>query len=256
MREYRDQSELMAVFTRPAARSLVPGDFGFIAGDVQVLVRLLQKPSPTTQAVGVNVLLYGPPGTGKTELAKVVAQAAGLELFEVEYADRDGNSLSGRDRYRSMQIAPGVSQGRAAGGIAVRRGGRRVPARQRDAAGLMARAEQQALAAAVSHSGQRQGLGQSDPRIQPGADDLGHQPHRADRPGVPPPLRLPPGASSPRRPARASSWCARRWTAWPSAKPSSRLTGRKGLTPAQIPHRRALCRLAHSEALAEGGFEA
>jgi MoxR-like ATPase len=37
-------------------------------------------------------LLYGPPGTGKTELAKVVAQAAGLELFEVEYADRDGNS--------------------------------------------------------------------------------------------------------------------------------------------------------------------
>ena len=53
----------------------------------------------------MNVLLYGPPGTGKTELAKVVAQAAGLELFEVEYADRDGNSLSGRDRYRSLQIA-------------------------------------------------------------------------------------------------------------------------------------------------------
>jgi hypothetical protein len=51
------------------------------------------------------VLLYGPPGTGKTELAKVCAQAAGLELYEVEYADRDGNSLSGRDRYRSLQIS-------------------------------------------------------------------------------------------------------------------------------------------------------
>jgi SpoVK/Ycf46/Vps4 family AAA+-type ATPase len=51
------------------------------------------------------VLLYGPPGTGKTELAKVAAQAAGLELYEVEYADRDGNSLSGRDRYRSLQIS-------------------------------------------------------------------------------------------------------------------------------------------------------
>jgi AAA+ superfamily predicted ATPase len=57
------------------------------------------------KAAGVNVLLYGPPGTGKTELAKVVAQAAGVDLFEVEYADRDGNSLSGRDRYRSLQIA-------------------------------------------------------------------------------------------------------------------------------------------------------
>ena len=46
---------------------------------------------------GVNILLYGPPGTGKTELAKVVAQAAGLELFEVEYADRDGNSGQAHD---------------------------------------------------------------------------------------------------------------------------------------------------------------
>jgi SpoVK/Ycf46/Vps4 family AAA+-type ATPase len=53
----------------------------------------------------VNILMYGPPGTGKTELAKVVAEAAGLELYEVEYADRDGNSLSGRDRYRSLQIS-------------------------------------------------------------------------------------------------------------------------------------------------------
>jgi SpoVK/Ycf46/Vps4 family AAA+-type ATPase len=57
------------------------------------------------KAAGVNVLLYGPPGTGKTELAKVCAAAAGLELYEVEYADRDGNSLSGRDRYRSLQIS-------------------------------------------------------------------------------------------------------------------------------------------------------
>ncbi|MDP3322594.1 MAG: ATP-binding protein, partial [Hydrogenophaga sp.] len=56
---------------------------------------------------------YGPPGTGKTELARVVAQAAGLELFEVEYADRDGNALSGRDRYRSLQIAQVFLKGTA-----------------------------------------------------------------------------------------------------------------------------------------------
>ena len=62
---------------------------------------------------GVNVLLYGPPGTGKTELAKVAAQAAGLELYEVEYADRDGNSLSGRDRYRSLQISQVFLKGSA-----------------------------------------------------------------------------------------------------------------------------------------------
>ena len=105
MREYRDTSELMAVFTRPSVRSeLGLNDFAFVKEDADVLVCLL-KNAVAAKEQGVNVLLYGPPGTGKTELAKVVAQAAGLDLFEVEHADRDGNSLSGRDRYRSLQIA-------------------------------------------------------------------------------------------------------------------------------------------------------
>ena len=105
MREYRDTSELMAVFTRPSVRSeLALSDFAFVKEDADVLVSLLQN-AVAGKEQGVNVLLYGPPGTGKTELAKVVAQAAGLDLFEVEHADRNGNSLSGRDRYRSLQIA-------------------------------------------------------------------------------------------------------------------------------------------------------
>ncbi|AKJ31771.1 ATP-binding protein [Caldimonas brevitalea] len=105
MREYRDESELMAVFTRPASRSeLSLADFHYVADDVRMLVSLLRN-AVAQKEPGVNILLYGPPGTGKTELAKVVAQAAGLELYEVEYADRDGNSLSGRDRYRSLQIS-------------------------------------------------------------------------------------------------------------------------------------------------------
>ena len=105
MRQYRDQAELMAVFTRLSAKSeLALRDFAFVADDAQVLCALLSN-AVNRKEVGINVLLYGPPGTGKTELAKVVAQSVGLELFEVEYADRDGNSLSGRDRYRSLQIA-------------------------------------------------------------------------------------------------------------------------------------------------------
>lgn len=105
MRHYEGPSDLMAVFTRPATRSeLNPEDFHFVGVDQQVLTSLLRN-AVARKAPGVNVLLYGPPGTGKTELAKVAAQAAGLELYEVEYADRDGNSLSGRDRYRSLQIS-------------------------------------------------------------------------------------------------------------------------------------------------------
>jgi SpoVK/Ycf46/Vps4 family AAA+-type ATPase len=105
MREYKAPAELMAVFTRPAAKSeLTASDFAFVADDVKVLTTLLAN-AVASKAAGVNVLLYGPPGTGKTELARVCAQAANLELFEVEYADRDGNSLNGRDRYRSLQIS-------------------------------------------------------------------------------------------------------------------------------------------------------
>ncbi len=105
MREYRAPGELMAVFTRPAVKSeLALSDFSFVEEDARVLTALLQNATARKEP-GVNVLLYGPPGTGKTELARVCAAAAGLELYEVEYADRDGNSLSGRDRYRSLQIS-------------------------------------------------------------------------------------------------------------------------------------------------------
>jgi SpoVK/Ycf46/Vps4 family AAA+-type ATPase len=105
MRKYEGPSDLMAVFTRPAKRSeLTPSDFDFVGVDQKMMASLLAN-AVARKEPGVNVLLYGPPGTGKTELAKVAAQSAGLELYEVEYADRDGNSLSGRDRYRSLQIS-------------------------------------------------------------------------------------------------------------------------------------------------------
>ncbi len=105
MREYRDPQDLMAVFTRPVSQSaLHRQDFEFMAEELDVLATLLRNAVKERQP-GVNILLYGPPGTGKTELAKVAAREAGLSLYEVEYADRDGNALGGRDRYRSLQIS-------------------------------------------------------------------------------------------------------------------------------------------------------
>ncbi|MBX3607189.1 MAG: ATP-binding protein [Piscinibacter sp.] len=113
MREYQGPSDLMAVFTRPAAPSeLGESDFHYIADDLRMMSALLRN-AVACKEPGVNILLYGPPGTGKTELAKVAARAGGLELYEVEYADRDGNSLSGRDRYRSLQISQVFLKGSA-----------------------------------------------------------------------------------------------------------------------------------------------
>ncbi|MGA8785361.1 MAG: AAA family ATPase [Polaromonas sp.] len=153
MREYRDQNELMAVFTRPATRSgLGLADFSFVQEDVQVLVSLLRN-AVAGKEQGVNVLLYGPPGTGKTELAKVVTQAAGLDLFEVEYADRDGNSLSGRDRYRSLQIAQVFLKGSAHSALLFDEVEDVFPPISSEAAQLMARSEQLSAPATSSVSG-------------------------------------------------------------------------------------------------------
>ena len=142
MREYRDQAELMAVFTRPSSKSALDlSDFAYVEDDALVLRTLLRNAVARREA-GVNVLLYGPPGTGKTELAKVVAQAAGLELFEVEYADRDGNSLSGRDRYRSLQIAQVFLKGSRNAALLFDEVEDVFPPISNEAAQLMARAEQ------------------------------------------------------------------------------------------------------------------
>jgi len=149
MREYRTQSELMAVFTRPAARSALGAkDFEYVGEDVSLLCGLLRE-AVARREPGVNVLLYGPPGTGKTELARVVAQAAGLELFEVEYADRDGNALSGRDRYRSLQIAQVFLKGTSHSALLFDEVEDVFPPISSEAAQIMARAEH----VAASHTG-------------------------------------------------------------------------------------------------------
>ncbi len=153
MREYRDRTELMAVFTRPSTQTTLGlNDFSFVQDDVQVLCSLLRN-AVARKEPGVNVLLYGPPGTGKTELAKVVAHAAGLELFEVEYADRDGNSLSGRDRYRSLQIAQVFLKGSAQAALLFDEVEDVFPPISSEAAQIMARAEQVAAPGTASVSG-------------------------------------------------------------------------------------------------------
>ncbi len=153
MREYRDQAELMAVFTRPSSKSgLAIADFSFVQDETQLLCALLGN-AAARKKIGINILLYGPPGTGKTELAKVVAQAAGLELFEVEYADHDGNSLSGRDRYRSLQIAQVFLKGSDRAALLFDEVEDVFPPISSEAAQLLARADQVAAPAHGSVSG-------------------------------------------------------------------------------------------------------
>lgn len=109
---YASEAEMMAVFTRPAAPpTLGTTDYPHVETDARYLTALLGN-ATRQNASGVNVLIYGPPGTGKTEFARLVAREAGCELYEVDCFDRDGNSLSGKDRYRSLQVSQAFLRGR------------------------------------------------------------------------------------------------------------------------------------------------
>ena len=109
---YESESAMMAAFTKPAKPSeLTINDYPHVEADARYLAALL-KSATERKEKGVNVLIYGAPGTGKTEFAKVITALSGAELYEVECFDRDGQSLSGKERYRSLQVSQSFLKGR------------------------------------------------------------------------------------------------------------------------------------------------
>ena len=87
-------------------------DYVHITDKLDVLIAYLRK-AITARKPGVNVFVYGPPGTGKSQLARVVAQTLGVELFEVASEDSDGDPTSGERRLRAYRAAQGFLSNRA-----------------------------------------------------------------------------------------------------------------------------------------------
>lgn len=249
MRQYRNERELMAVFTRPAARTaLTPEHFSFVADDVGLLSQLLRE-AVARQTPGVNVLIYGPPGTGKTELARLLAQQAGLELFEVEYADRDGHALSGRDRYRSLQIAQVFLKGTARSALLFDEVEDVFPPISTEAAQFMARAERlPPTSGSVSGKAWVNQILESNPVPTLWVTNRIEQIDPAFRRRFAYHLELkspPPGARE--------QLVRRALSGVPvSAELVSRLTQRQGLTPAQIETAVRFAQLAQPEPAAKG----
>ncbi|TAG24151.1 MAG: AAA family ATPase [Burkholderiales bacterium] len=109
---YETDAAMMAAFTKPASASLLSiTDYPHVEDDARYLSALLKSATARGEK-GVNVLVYGAPGTGKTEFAKVITAMSGAELYEVECFDREGQSLSGKERYRSLQVSQSFLKGR------------------------------------------------------------------------------------------------------------------------------------------------
>lgn len=54
---------------------------------------------------GVNIYLHGMPGTGKTQLARVLSQEIGCELYAISSENDDGDPISGGNRLRAFRAA-------------------------------------------------------------------------------------------------------------------------------------------------------
>ncbi len=79
-------------------------DYSYIKNDLEILMPYLNRALENRQK-GVNILLYGLPGTGKTELSKTIAEILGAKLYEISYADREGDPIEGESRLRLYKTA-------------------------------------------------------------------------------------------------------------------------------------------------------
>ena len=213
MREYRDQNELMAVFTRPSPRAAWRWP--------------TSRSSTTTRrccrrCCAMRCRARSPASTCCSTDRPAPARPSWRRSWRRRPASICSRSNTPTataircQRARPLSLAAdraGVPQGQRAGGAAVRRGGRRLSADlQRGRADHGARRTGRRRRASGSVSGKawvNQIL-----EIERRADDLGDQPHRADRSGVPAPLRLPPRTEVAAARRARRRWCARRSKAW------------------------------------------
>ncbi len=104
--------ELTRRVLRPAtAPTLTLADFPHLGGDAALLLDYLRGTLACGEK-GANILLYGPPGTGKTEFAKALAAELDLSLYEIAYADEDGDPIAGVQRLHSLNFCQRTLQGK------------------------------------------------------------------------------------------------------------------------------------------------
>lgn len=96
--------DLVRRFLRRASPPTLNLDnFSHLASDSAALRSYLRN-AIAENAVGVNVLLHGRPGVGKTEYVQAMAAELGVDLYEISFADADGNPIKGKARLRAYNL--------------------------------------------------------------------------------------------------------------------------------------------------------
>jgi transitional endoplasmic reticulum ATPase len=106
LRDSYNPSKLLKLFgvVTPSPPELGLEDFPHLQTSLDLLLPYL-KTVQAKRKSGVNVLIHGAPGTGKSQLVRVLGQALGMPVFELDTADNDGDPLSAEGRLSVLNLA-------------------------------------------------------------------------------------------------------------------------------------------------------
>lgn len=104
MQAHASPEPLIRHFLTPrAGGSIDSTHFPHLADEISVIAGVLGA-AMRQGVAGTNVLLYGAPGVGKTEFAVAIAKLLNAEIFEVGYADSQGDPIRGVKRLQSYNL--------------------------------------------------------------------------------------------------------------------------------------------------------
>lgn len=99
---HKSPAELMGRFLKKVtAPTLALSNFPHLESDTRLLLPFIQN-AIESGAPGTNILLYGKPGVGKSEYVQVLAAALDVDLYEIAFADNDGDPLKGTERLKAF----------------------------------------------------------------------------------------------------------------------------------------------------------
>jgi len=104
LQSYATDSELTGQFLKPVAVGTLTLDaYPHLKSDIAICMSFLEA-ALKARTPGCNLFFYGTPGTGKTELTVALAKALGVEIYEVAFADEDGDPIRGSARLRAYSL--------------------------------------------------------------------------------------------------------------------------------------------------------
>lgn len=101
---HKSSSDLVGRFMKKAAEpTLTLENFPHLQRDAELLTGYLGNAVQTSER-GVNIMLHGKPGVGKNEFVQALAKELQVELFEVSFADEDGDPIKGEARLKAYAL--------------------------------------------------------------------------------------------------------------------------------------------------------